>query len=353
MQNDTPNPQTAGYRIPSWKVADATKALAEDQARVIRWLHADYYESNRSLGEIGAEIGLDGGTVSKVFSGKYEGNMENVCEAIERYRRLKDERATVQKAPYIETSLYREIEEVCQATLTYQKMSLIFAESQIGKTAAAKHYAKKHNHGETVYVEMPPGGSLSYFLAALASASHMGNSARGDILQLNIMKNFGPNNLLIVDETMRALQAKSYGGTSLKTMDFIRSLHDTTGCGVVLIGTNVFRDQMRDQSLKKFLNQFNRRCLIRRQLNDVPTRGDLNLFARHYALEAATGEALQLQRSIVTEHGLGVWLTTLVAANRRATKQGKALTWEHVIKAHAFFRSMEQARTEREEGGAA
>ena len=73
---------------------------------------------------------------------------------------------------------------------------------------------------------------------------------------------------------------------------------------------------------------------------------DLNAFARHYDLEAASGEALDLQKRVVKEHGLGVWLTTLTAAARKSTKENRAMTWEHVLNAHAFFRKQEQTTNE-------
>ena len=337
-------------RIPSYKVIERTKALPEDQMLAIRWLHAFYYDSGKSLGEIGTEINYDGGTISRIFHGRYEGDIAAVVKAIVRYRRLAEERASLKRAPYIKTGLYRDIEECCQAALTYQKPVFMWGESQVGKTAGLKHYNEEHNHGETTYVEMPVGGALSYFISALAVRLRMNNAGRRDVLILNIMRCFGPNNLLIVDEVHRALQTKRYGGHTLKTLDFIRSIHDNTGCGLVLCGTNVFRDQMADKALAKFLNQFNRRCLLRRQLPDTPSRADLNAFARHYGLEAASGEAYELQTQVTIAHGLGVWLTTLLAAAHKATKERKPMTWDHVLKAHAFFRRLEQQKQSIDEG---
>ena len=335
-------------RIPAYKVFEKTAELPEEQRLAIRWLHAHYYDSGKGLQEIGALIGYDGGNVSKVFGGKYEGDLAAFTKSIERYRRLTEERGLLNRAPYIETDLYRDIEECCQAALTYQKMILLYGESQVGKTAALKHYAEKHNHGETIFVEMPVGGSLSHFLAVLSAKLRMSNQTRGDVQAVNIMRCLGPRNLLIVDECSRAMQSKSYGGNTLKTMDFLRALMDNTGCGLVLCGTNVFRDQMADRALAKFLNQFNRRCLIRRQLPDEPTNTDLNAFASHYGLAPASGDALLLQAAIVSEHGLGVWLTVLTAAARKAHKDGTKpgansarMTWEHVVKANAFLRRME------------
>jgi len=334
----------ANARIPGYRVFDATKNLPEDQMLAIRWLHSRYYDSGKSLADIGALIGYDGGNVSKIFHCKYEGDLGAVVKAIERYRKLAAERASVNRAPYIETRLYRDIEECCQAALIYKKIVYIHGESQVGKTAALDHYCEKHNHGETIKVEMPVGGGLSAFCGALAARLRMNPDANAVAIQANITRSITERNLLIIDEAARLFQARAYRGQSLRTLDFIRALHDTTGCGVVLCGTNIFRDQMEDRAMAKFLNQFNRRCLLRRQLPDTPSRADLNAFARHYALAPAGGDALALQNAVVTAHGLGVWLTTLTAASRNATKQKKEMTWEHVLKAHAFFQSLEHSK---------
>jgi DNA transposition AAA+ family ATPase len=336
-------------RVPGYKVAEAIKHLPEPVRLQISWLHAYYYDSGRSLSEVGQDIGYDGGNVSRIFFNKYNGNLETVAAAIKRFRDILDARTNTAKAPYIQTALYREIEEVCDAALVYQKIAYIYGESQVGKTEALREYTRTHNHGQTIMVTMPVGGSLSHFLAALAPKVRCSNQQRGDILQLNIMRYLGPHNLLIVDECSRALQSRSYGGSTIKTMDFIRDLHDHTQCGVVLCGTNVFRDQMKDQALAKFLNQFNRRCIVRRQLPDRPRRADLNEFAKFYGLAPAGDDALRLQTAVIAEHGLGVWLTSLRAGAKFAAKKSTPMTWSHVIKAHGHLRKMEDATTEGEE----
>lgn len=329
-------------RVPGYKVFEATENLPDTQRLAIRWLHSYYYDSGRSLAEVGQDIGYDGGNISRIFVNKYAGDMEKVAAAITRFREILELRANTTKAPYIKTALYREIEQVCDTALAYQKIAYIYGESQVGKSAALEEYAREHNHGQTILVTMPVGGSISHFLAALAAKVRCNNQQRGDILQLNIMRCFGPSNLLIVDEASRALQSRSYGGNNLKTMDFIRDLHDQTGAAVVLCGTNVFREQMKDVQIAKFLNQFNRRCIVRRQLPDRPSRADLNAFARHYGLDAAGGEAYQIQKAVIAQHGLGVWLTTLRAGAKFAANKQTKMTWDHVIKAHAFLAKMEE-----------
>ena len=327
-------------RIPATKVIETTARLPEGPRRALRWLHGHYWDSGEPLGEIARRVGCDGGMLAQVFYGKFEGELDGVVRAILRYQHLCEERAGVQRAPFIETRLYREIEECCDAALTYQKIVYIYGESQVGKTASLRHYAQ--NRPQAVMVEMPAGGSPSAFLMALAPKARVGFNGNTGEQMLTIKRALGPHSLLIVDEAARAFQARSSGGQKFKTLEFIREIHDATGCGVVLCGTRVFRESMESAQHRKFLNQFNRRCLFRKQLPDVPTRGDLNAFARHYGLEPAEGEARRMQGVIVGDHGLGVWLTTLMAAARKAANARRAMTWADVLRAHAFFTRLEQ-----------
>jgi DNA transposition AAA+ family ATPase len=339
-------PERSLNRIPGYRVFDATKNLPEEQMLAVRWLHGHYWDSGKSLGETGRLIGYDGGNISKIFHGKYEGDMRAVEKAIARYRKLAEERASVNRAPFIETRLYRDIEECCQAALTYQKIVHIYGESQVGKTSALRHYEQKHNHGETIMVTVPVGGSLIAFCTAMAERLRMNPAQKLVLMQANIMRSITARNLVIIDEAHRLFQAQSYSGQTMRTVDFIRDLQEETGCGIVLCGTNVFREQMQDRAREKFLNQFRRRCLLRRQLPDVPQREDLNAFAAHYGLAPAGGDALALQTEVVRDHGLGVWLTMLTAAARNATRQNKDMAWDHVLRAHAFFQRMEMPRLE-------
>ncbi|HEX2861178.1 MAG TPA: hypothetical protein VHN79_06045, partial [Lacunisphaera sp.] len=164
------------------------------------------------------------------------------------------------------------------------------------------------------------------------------NQRSGDLPRM-LRRAFSDDMVLIVDEASRAAVG---GRNTSKTLDFIRSVYDESQCGVLLCGTNIFRDQMANEKMEPFLRQLHRRVLFRRQLPDRPTRADLNAIARHYQLPAATGDAYQLQLATITSHGLGVWLTTLTAAARNASKRGQDMTWAHVEKAHAFLKKLEE-----------
>lgn len=328
-------------RIPGPKVAAATANLPDEQRQAINWFHSFYWEQEIGLGDCAAKIGYDGGTLSKVFRGCYEGNLAAVVSAITKFRDMLKDRASVNKAAFQKTQLFDILEESCNALRTYQKMGFVYGESQVGKTKCLKHYAgmEEYNHGRTIYVEMPVGGSMTSFMTALAKVLKIPSQQKSGDLPLMIQNSFRDDMVLIVDEASRAAVG---GRQTSKTMDFIRSIYDHAQCGVLLCGTNIFRDQMANEKMEPFLRQMHRRVLFRRQLPDTPTRADLNGFARQYDLSPASDDAYTLQRDTIAQHGLGVWLTTLTAANRKAVKEGKRMTWDHVIKAHAFLKRLEQ-----------
>ncbi|MBA4136743.1 MAG: hypothetical protein C0518_05445 [Opitutus sp.] len=328
-------------RIPGPRVEASTASLPIDQRQAILWLHSFYWDSELGLNDVAQKIGYDGSVLSRVFHGRYEGDLKAVVAAIVKFRALLAERATINKAPFQRTSLFETIEESCNALRTYQKMGFLFGESQVGKTTCLKHYAQmgEYNHGRTVYVEMPVGGTYTGFLTELAGKIRVSPNQRTGELPAMIKKHFRDDMLLIVDEASRAAVG---GRQTSKTLDFIRAIYDEAQCGVLLCGTNIFRDQMANEAMEPFLRQMHRRVLFRRQLPDRPSRADLNLFAKHYGLAPAIGEAFDLQKETIVRHGLGVWITTLTAAARMATNKRQQMTWEHVMKAHAFLKKLER-----------
>lgn len=329
-------------RINGTKVLEATASLEADLRNPIVWLHSYYWDTEQGLDTVARKIGYDGGTLSKVFRGCYEGSLPDVVAAIVKFRALLTDRASVNKVPFIRTELFKIIEESLNALRTYQKMGFLYGESQVGKTTCLKKYSEmdEYNHGRTVYVEMPVGGTFTAFATALARKIKISPNQRTGELPQMIMDHFKDDMVLIVDESSRAAVG---GRQTSKTLDFIRAIYDHSQCGVLLCGTNIFRDQMANERMEPFLRQMHRRVLFRRQLPDRPSRADLNAFAGHYELPAATGEAYVLQKETIARHGLGVWLTTLTAASRMATNKRQAMTWEHVIKAHAFLKRLEES----------
>lgn len=331
------------FKIPGDVVNRATADLPDDQRSSIRWLHAHAADNDLNLAEVGKLIRYDESTMHRVFNGKYEGNMANICREITAFKELYEERAKGRKLDFTETRLTRRIWKLCAAALEYQRICYIFGETQTGKTTALIHYRNSHNHGETIYVRMPTGGHMVHFLEAMAVALRMSPQQREKELRRRIIEAIDDRMLLIVDEAHQCLSGTGESGRALRPLEFIREIHDLTGCGVVICGTNVFRDEMDRGKHAGILKQCKRRRLIALQLSPTPTNEDLATFAAAYGLKPAEGEYLKLQTEVIREEALGMWLTLLRMGAKLAVKQNKTMTWDHVVRAHEGLRALEKA----------
>jgi DNA transposition AAA+ family ATPase len=328
------------FRVAGDVVNKATADLPDDQRSAIRRLHAHAAENDLTLSELGKLVRYDETTLHRVFHGKYEGNLPNVVTEITGFFQLYDERSKGRKLAFIETDLARKIWKLCGAALEYQRIGFIFGDTQIGKTEALKKYQADHNHGSTIYVSVPTGGSMSLFLAALARALRISPQQKEKELIRRIFEAFDDRMLLIVDEAHQCLYSKGEA-RGARTMEFVRELFDARKCGVVICGTNVFRDEMDSGRFAGVLKQMKRRRLVALQLPGSPTAGDLNTIAAAYGLPVAAGESLTLQTEAIREEGLGFWLTLLRMGAKVATQNKTRMGWQHVIRAHAGSKMLE------------
>jgi hypothetical protein len=330
-----------GELIPGDVVNKATAGLPDGQRSAIRRLHAYYIENELSLAETGKLIGYTNGTVvSLVFRGKYDASVAPVVKAIEDFFELHDKRAQGRKLGFIETDLTKKIWNVCDAALEFQKIAFVFSDAQIGKSEALKAYAAAHNHGSTIYVRMPTGGALLHFLTRLARTLRISDNLNITKLRERIINAFDDRMLLIVDEAHECTPERGSWVTT-KTIDFIREIFDETGCGVVICATNIFRDAMENGPVFRILRQTKRRRLCALQLPNVPRREDLNAFSAGHGLPPSSGAAQALEKKMVEDEALGMWLTLLRMGAKLATQRKEKFKWDHVLTAHAGLKALE------------
>lgn len=332
--------------IPGDVVNMATAELPDEQRSVIRAMHAYAVENDLSNVEVGRLLKLSDSTVSLVFRGKYEAGIANVVKAMKDFLDLQAKRNEGRKLAFIPTRLYSDIESVCDNAISFQRIGFIFGDSQIGKSECLKHYQRTHNHGSTIYVEMPTGGSLIQFLTKLAEILRIGAQGRETDLRRRILNAFDDRMLLIVDEAHRAIPGQCGAPkTAIKTIDFIRELFNERQCGVVICATNVFATAMEQGTVALIMKQLRRRRGIIMRLADKPSREDLNTFAEAYGLPPSANAARELETRMIEDEALGMWLTVFrMAAKLAAKKKAPRLTWDHVIAVEAGLRAMEKVK---------
>ena len=308
------------------------KDYSDDQKSAILWLFTVAKKSDWKLTDIEAAVGYSTTTWHKLFKGSFEGNVNNVCKAIKSYRRLHEEREAAVAPDFIKTSLTKRIWDACDYSLITQSVVFLWGENQIGKTEALEEYQRTHNHGQTILVRLP--ANCSTLLVAKEIAKEIGLTANGTfgLIRERIFDSLDHKNTLICDEMHQALLTNGKGG-SIKVLEFIREIHDRTKCGLVLCGTNVWRDGVNKGEHRKMLGQLRNRGIAHIQLEDRPKKIDLRKFWKFYGLDDPEGKALSIVNDLVAEFGLGKFVKFLQAGARLAAKREETPSWQHFITA--------------------
>ena len=316
------------------KLADGR--ITREQLNKITWLLFVCKAEKYNLAEISEQIGYNSNTtLYRVFRGIYEAGLENILERIDTYKAVYEQRQGVGKSNFVTTSLSKQIFTLCDLARTYQVISPIYGNSQTGKSTALKEYARLNNHGQTIYISMPAGGHLFKFLIALAKA--IGVSPKGNSVALTdrIRGALTENMLLIIDE-IHQICLSINGGAKLNTIEFIRlELYEAVNCGVVLCGTNVFRDEMERGRNSGWLEQTRRRDGGNSlQLPPMLPREDMDAIAASYKLPPAPADIHKLRVEIIQRHGLRAYTNMMRAGGKLAFNRGEEITWSHFLSAH-------------------
>lgn len=338
---------TKNYRITHSQIEPWLKSTSDERiVRNIRWLHAYASEHDLSNKEIGERLKQYNGksysadSVYQAMTGRRtESQLENFIKSIEHLSKIERERSTITRAGFVETNTTKKIFKICETARTFGKIMFIFGKSHIGKTTALREYAKRNNGGSTIYLRAPAGGSKSRTLSELCRSMHLSPNSTETVKEQQILEALDERVIIIVDEAHQFLGGK----IGLRTLEYMRELHDRSGCGMVISATEIFEKALtEDASTMKLLGQFKMRSLITAKLPDKPTKQNLNQFAKHFGLEPAKDEALDLQTEIIKTDSLGRWLSILEGASRIAANAKSSMEWEHVIKAHVTLLKLEQ-----------
>jgi DNA transposition AAA+ family ATPase len=344
-------------------ITNATAELPERQRTALRWLAGHCQAKNISHKEVAAKLRQPDGSAyhhdsvyHALTGGRTPEQLANMILAIERFRKIEEERATVVRAGYIENSISKRIWKICRKALRRRRVCFIWGESQTGKTTALEKYAEKHNHGETHYVRCNATGGMGEFMRFLCESLHLPGTAKREM----IINAIDDHMLIIVDEMHEPFGPNGDKALGVAIINFLREIYDRKKCGLVLCGTPVFKEAVFHGKYARNLAQIWKRGLIPLQLPKVPSDADLALFAKAYGLDVAPDEehavnvtftddrgrekkkqiqrnVLELQRSVVAADGLGRWITILEEAFDLAHEKRRAISWGIVLHAwHSF-----------------
>ena len=308
--------------------------FTQRQADLIWWFFCLCREKAWSSRQAAAAIGLSSpSTVSRLFACNYGASVAALCDRIERYKRTVEERGDANAMNFVETSVAKKVEAVCRAAWLSQSVAFVWGEPQTGKTFALQHYQLSHNHGQTKFVRIPASSTITIAAQAIAHACAVSGEGEWAEVRARILKAVDAQNLLIVDEAHQ-LFVTAAERQAQKVLEFLREIHDTAGCGLLLCMTNMGRDFIETSRLAPVFKQLSRRGVVKLQLPDSPPLSDLLQIAASFGLSAPSGDPLETVKHIRVAGGVGVFCRYLQMARRIADNQDVPLAWSHFQSAY-------------------
>lgn len=318
-----------------------TAHLPENARELLRWFFGFSTDRNDSMRAAAAKINVDSSTVFRVYKGTYkdaDGNPivpAKMLKGIKTLMREEEQRSGKERIDFVMTPTAKKIFTACDIARSSGRLVMLFGTSQTGKTTALREYQRRNNHGTTRYIRVSPYGSASGLLRQLARSCALSPDGNAQSLQEALARTLDRHNLLIADEVH--LFTYTYAARAkLSCLEILRWLHDTTGCAMVLCGTNVWKNELISGREKEKLDQLTRRGATPVQLPDTPTAGDLRAICKSYSLEAPEkkSDAEEIMNYAAKTKGLTLVTELLRFGAKIAGQAGETLAWKHVLEAN-------------------
>ncbi len=250
-------------------ITDARKA--DIRARVVEYLT----RHNISRQTMARECGIGSSTVSQVLSdtygakGKKRSDDTRFLRALNNWMELDARRRNVVQDPqYVDTSVAREIVTVAEIVSETCRMGVVYGPAQIGKSFTLKSLAGSDRLGHPILLRVDQSHRTpKAFARLLCSALAIGVEGTFDALTRRIIDKLGgTKRMLMIDEAERVDYA---------TLEFIRDVHDQTGCPILLAGKPAIYRRLGFREMGDYsevVDQLSSRIVIRRDLTERTRR---------------------------------------------------------------------------------
>lgn len=190
--------------------------------------------------------------LSMFLRDKYTGDNEAIALTLQRWLDQREKRSThnstlPQVPDFVPTPTTNRILDALTYAQLAGDITVIYGGAGVGKTKSAQHYAASENN-VWIATLTPSSASVSGVLEEISisvgvkNPSSRSSAARRDIVER--LRNTG--GLLIIDEAQHA---------SVTALDEIRSIHDTTGVGIALVGNEAVYGRMTGGNRAAYLDR--------------------------------------------------------------------------------------------------
>ena len=211
-----------------------------------------YMETKKmSQAQFANMVGVSESTISRWLKGDYP-NMESVSAKVRLYldkESLREQSLEAGSIDFVMTNVSKKIWQVLEYSRLQKKLSIIYGDAGIGKTKTAREWAK--GKSDVVFVTVTPAfGNQKPFLKLLARALKTSRTGTVDDLYLDILDRLESRDMTIIIDEAQHL--------TVKTLEAIRSINDSTGTAIVLIGNEVVYSKMMGKQQAEFAQRFSR-----------------------------------------------------------------------------------------------
>jgi DNA transposition AAA+ family ATPase len=329
----TPGGINLGINLDRWKT------LPDNISIELLWFHQWIIDHGIGWKEAAEAIHYDQSTVHRVLHGTYEGNWENIAAAIHGFKKLFEQRGSIQQNEFVENSISRLISAAFDYALANSSITLVIGESRTGKTIAAKAWAERNNHGRAVFVTAPVIGGIKALVHRICKPCGIHTKHHRSTMEFTeaIYRAFNKNRMIIVDEAHRLLpsDARSLNPPGL---ELLRDIRDETGCALALISTKRLPRGLEKGAYvhEQLVGRIGMPVLIKPKIK----RADILPIVRQFVKNPGSALLDELDKIANAPGRLGIMVETLKVASRIASKSKQQLGEEHVRKAIAIRAQM-------------
>ena len=241
-----------------------------------KWAIDKFYELADSLGsanKAGSQTGVSAGTMSAIKNGNYKGNVSNQLKRLIDYFDTKEAAAETYKAgEYVKTSISSNVYDIIRNCQLKGGLAIACGDAGIGKTQAAKQYAKEHPNN-CIYISVNPCIKSSKAVMKLIGNNLNVSATSLDEMWLGIASKLTDGMVVIVDE------AQHLGIKTIETLRSFADYFDSKGqtLGICFVGNQETVSRLGGKQKAEFAQIRNRTKQTKIYTTKQITKNDMQL----------------------------------------------------------------------------
>ncbi len=204
-----------------------------------------------SQAQFASAVGVSESTMSRWLKNDYP-NMDSVGNKVRTFlekEELREQSTEMGSIDFVMTNISKNIWGVLDYSRLQKTLGIIYGDAGIGKTKTAREWAKDKN--DVVMITATPAfGNQKPFLKLLARALKTNRTGTVDDIYLDVLDKLESRDMTILIDEAQHL--------TVKTLEAIRSINDSTGTAIVLIGNEVVYSKMMGKQQAEFAQLFSR-----------------------------------------------------------------------------------------------